>query len=163
MGTTGEPTRLSHVTTKGEARMVDVSSKPVTKREALASAKVVCDPDILEMIMGRKLSKGDALATARIAGIMAAKRTGELIPLCHPLSLDFVGVEFRRVAPGELLIECMARTSGPTGVEMEAMTGACVAALTVYDMTKAADKSIVLGPIQLECKSGGKSGDFRRS
>jgi cyclic pyranopterin monophosphate synthase len=162
MVTNGEATGLSHVSSEGEARMVDISEKAVTRREARASARVVCAPEVLDMIMGGQLSKGDALATARIAGITAAKKTGDLIPLCHPLSLDFVGVEFERVSAGELLISCTARTAGRTGVEMEAMTGASVAALTVYDMTKAADKSIVLGPIQLEHKSGGKSGDFKR-
>lgn len=163
MNAAGESKALSHITSEGDARMVDVSQKPTTRREARASARVVCDPEVLDMIMDRRLPKGDALATARIAGIMAAKRTSDLIPLCHPLSLDCVGVEFQRVAPGELLIECSAVTSGRTGVEMEAMTGASVAALTLYDMTKAADKAIVLGPIQLEYKGGGKSGEFRRS
>lgn len=163
MGSSGNVTRLSHVNSQGEARMVDVSEKPVTKRKARASAKVICDPKVLDMIAGGELPKGDALATARIAGIAAAKRTGDLIPLCHPLSLDWVGIEFQRIAPGELLIECTTRTSGRTGVEMEAMTGVSVAALTLYDMTKAADKSITLGPIQLESKNGGKSGDFRRT
>ncbi len=159
----GKSRGLSHVSSDGEARMVDVSEKAVTPREARASARVLCGCDVLDMIMGGTLSKGDALATARIAGIGAAKRTGDLIPLCHPLSLDWVQVEFDRVSEGELLISCVARTAGRTGVEMEAMVGASVAALTVYDMTKAADKSIVLGPIQLEHKSGGKSGAFTRS
>jgi cyclic pyranopterin phosphate synthase len=163
MDPAGESNSLSHITCDGDARMVDVSTKPVTKREARASARLACAPAVLDMIMDRKLPKGDALATARIAGIMAAKRTGDLIPLCHPLSLDCVSVRFQRLGPGELLIECSAVTSGRTGVEMEAMTGVSVAALTLYDMTKAADKAIVLGPIQLEYKGGGKSGEFRRS
>ena len=155
--------RLSHVTPEGEARMVDVAAKPITPREAWASATVTMKRSVLDLLMRGELPKGEALATARIAAIQAAKRTSEWIPLCHPLGLDWVGVEFDRVAPGRLRVVCTARTTARTGVEMEALTGAAAAALTIYDMAKGADKSIVIGPIQLEGKSGGRSGNFRRT
>ena len=142
--------------------MVDVSAKSVTEREATASARFQTRPDVLDALMAGKLPKGDALATARVAGILAAKRTSEWIPLCHPLSLDWVGIEFTRTAPGELAVRCTARTRGRTGVEMEALTGATAAALTLYDMAKAADKAIEIGPIRLESKSGGRSGSYLR-
>jgi len=153
---------LSHMSEGGEARMVDVSQKPATTREATASAMVRMSPAVLDQLLGGQLPKGDALATARIAGIQAAKRTAEWIPMCHPLALDWVRVEFERSAPDSLRILCTAKTTARTGVEMEAMVAAAAAALTVYDMSKSADKSIVLGPIQLERKSGGKSGDYVR-
>jgi cyclic pyranopterin monophosphate synthase len=148
---------LSHIGPKGEARMVDVSGKPITEREAAASARVRLSTQTLDALMSGSLPKGDALATARIAGIMAAKRTAEWIPLCHPLALDWVRIDFERTAPDQLLITCTAKTSARTGVEMEALTGASAAALCIYDMAKAADKSIEIGPIRLERKSGGKS------
>ncbi|MFQ5461560.1 MAG: cyclic pyranopterin monophosphate synthase MoaC [Phycisphaerae bacterium] len=163
MSESNEPERpLTHLTEAGQARMVDVSEKAVTTREAVASAVVTMAPDVLERLLGGDLPKGEALGTARIAGIQAAKRTGEWIPLCHPLGIDWVQVEFTKVSAGVLRVACMARTVARTGVEMEAMVGAAAAALTIYDMAKAADKSIVIGPIQLERKTGGKSGDFRR-
>lgn len=142
--------------------MVDVSGKSETVREATASAVVRMSVECLDLLLGGGLPKGDALATARIAGIQAAKRTAEWIPMCHPLSLDWVRIEFERFAPDSLRILCTAKTTARTGVEMEAMVGVSAAALTLYDMTKSADKSIVIGPIQLERKSGGKSGDFIR-
>ncbi len=142
--------------------MVDVSDKSLTTREAVASAQVTTKPKILDALLDGSLPKGDALATARIAGIQAAKKTSELVPLCHPLPLDWVRVEFERTDSESLLIRCIARTTAKTGVEMEAMCGAMIAALTIYDMTKAADKSIVIGPVQLESKTGGKSGTYRR-
>lgn len=154
--------KLSHLDEGGRAKMVDVSQKEVTAREATASALLRIRSDALDLLMGGGLPKGDALNTARIAGIQAAKRTAELIPLCHILPLDFVGIEFLRTGPGELALSCTARTTARTGVEMEAMTGASVAALTIYDMCKSADKAIEIGPIRLEAKSGGKSGDYRR-
>ncbi len=160
---TDAPINLSHVNERGEARMVDVSSTPVSVREAVASAGVTARPAVLDALLAGTLPKGEAVATARLAGIQAAKRTGGLIPLCHPLPIDFVDVDVDRVAPDRLAVRCTARTTARTGVEMEAMTGAAVAALTLYDMAKAADKGIVLGPIQLEEKSGGKSGTFRRA
>lgn len=143
--------------------MVDVSTKAESVREATASAIVRMSSTVLDLLLSGGLPKGDALATARIAGIQAAKRTGEWIPMCHPLSLDFVAVEFERTGVGELRILCSAKTTARTGVEMEAMVGVAAAALTVYDMTKSADKSIVIGPIQLERKTGGKSGEFVRT
>lgn len=155
--------RLSHVTPEGEARMVDVAEKPTTRREASASAILTIRKSVLDLLMRGELPKGEALATARIAAIQATKRTSDWIPLCHPLGLDWVGVEFERVAPGRLRVVCTARATARTGVEMEALTGAAAAALTIYDMAKGADKSIVIGPLQLEGKSGGRSGDFRRT
>lgn len=143
--------------------MVDVSSKKITQREAMASAVVRTRSDVLDAMLAGSLPKGDALATARIAGILAAKRTSEWIPLCHPLPLDWVQIEFKRSGSQELMIECTARTASRTGVEMEALTGASAAALTIYDMAKGVDKSMVIGPIRLERKSGGKSGTFQRN
>ncbi len=160
---TDQSIELSHLDERGEARMVDVSAKDVSVREAMASAGVTARPDVLDALLAGTLPKGEAIATARLAGIMAAKRTCDLIPLCHPLPIDFVGVDVARTAPDRLTVRCTARTTARTGVEMEAMMGASIAALTLYDMAKAADKSIVLGPVQLEEKSGGKSGPFRRS
>lgn len=154
---------LSHISESGEARMVDVSNKSITTREAVASALVTMKPEILDALLDGSLPKGDAIATARIAGIQGAKKTSELVPLCHPLPLDWVRIDFERGDPGRLLIRCTARTTAKTGVEMEAMCGAMIAALTLYDMTKAADKSIVIGPVQLESKTGGKSGSFQRA
>jgi cyclic pyranopterin phosphate synthase len=143
--------------------MVDVSAKAESVREATASAVVRMSAAVLDLLLAGGLPKGDALATARIAGIQAAKRTGEWIPMCHPLSLDFVAVDFERTGLGELRLLCSAKTTARTGVEMEAMVGVAAAALTIYDMTKSADKGIVIGPIQLERKTGGKSGDFARN
>jgi len=154
---------LSHLDERGAARMVDVSTKDVTVREAVASAGVTARTEVLDALVAGALPKGEAVATARLAGIQAAKRTGELIPLCHPLSIDWVEVTIERTDPEQLTIRCTVRTTARTGVEMEAMTGASVAALTLYDMAKAADKGIVLGPIQLERKSGGKSGTYERA
>ena len=142
--------------------MVDVSAKAVTHREACASATVRMTGEVLDALMQGTLPKGDALATARVAGILAAKRTGEWIPLCHPLVLTWVRVEFERGPSQQLLIRCSAKTVAQTGVEMEAMTGAAAAALTVYDMVKGADRTAVIGPIQLEYKTGGKSGTYHR-
>ena len=143
--------------------MVDVSAKGTTAREAVASGVVTMEPAVLDAMLGDALPKGDALATARVAGIMAAKRTSDWIPLCHPLGLDFVGIEFERAAPDALRILCRARTMSRTGVEMEALTGVSAAALTLYDMAKSADKSMVIGPIRLEEKRGGRSGEYRRA
>jgi len=154
--------KLSHIDERGEARMVDVSEKAMTVREATASAEVTVREAVLDTIFAKTLAKGDALATARIAAIMAAKRTSEWIPLCHPLALDWVGVEISRTGPVTMMITCSARTSGRTGVEMEALTGATAAALTIYDMAKAADRAMVIGPIRLDRKTGGRSGTFDR-
>lgn len=143
--------------------MVDVSDKAVTVREAVASAMIRIQPSVLDALMAGSLPKGDALNTARIAGIQAAKRTSEWIPMCHVLALGFVGIDFVRNSSGELLVNCTARATARTGVEMEALTGAAAAALTVYDMTKSADKSMEIGPIRLERKTGGKGGDYGRA
>lgn len=143
--------------------MVDVSAKPVTVREAVALAEVRMEPAVLSMLLAGGLPKGDALNTARIAGIQAAKRTAEWIPMCHVLPLDFVEMEFSAQAPGVLRIVCTVRTTARTGVEMEALTGVSAAALTIYDMAKSADKAMEIGPIRLERKTGGISGDYVRS
>jgi indole-3-glycerol phosphate synthase len=152
---------LSHVDTEGRARMVDVSDKAETDRVAVAGARVVMQPETLARIQAGEIAKGDVLATARIAGIMAAKRTPELIPLCHPLALTSVAVELACV-PERSAVEITAtcRLKGRTGVEMEALTAASVAALTVYDMCKAIDRGMVVADLRLLRKSGGKSGDY---
>lgn len=155
--------KLSHVDAEGQARMVDISAKAVTVREAVASAAVRIRADVLDALMGGRLPKGEALGTARIAGIQAAKRTADWIPMCHILALDFVAIEFMRMSEDQLGITCTARATARTGVEMEALTGAAAAALTIYDMAKSADKSIEIGPIRLERKTGGKSGNYLRS
>jgi cyclic pyranopterin phosphate synthase len=156
---------LSHFDDSGAARMVDVGQKAVTERMARASARVRMLPETLALVRdGRASKKGDVLQVARLAGIMAAKRTGELIPLCHPLPLDGVSIDF--AFPGEsvaLAIEATVRTTARTGVEMEALTAVTVAALTVYDMCKSVDRGMVIEQVQLEEKSGGKSGHFERA
>ena len=152
--------KLSHFDDAGEARMVDVSAKPATRREAEASVFVALHAETLAALPHNP--KGNPLEVARIAGIQAAKRTWELIPMCHPLPLSFVDVQAEVVAEG-IAIRATAATTAPTGVEMEAMTAAAVAALTVYDMCKAIDKGIVIRELVLERKTGGKSGDYSRS
>ena len=151
--------KLSHYDERGQARMVDVSAKTATQRTATAEAFVNIKPAVLKQLPGNK--KGDPLEVARIAGILAAKKTSDLIPMCHPLSLSHVEIQLQVKAKG-VQITASARTTGPTGVEMEALTAAAIAALTVYDMVKALDKSIEISGLRLIEKSGGKSGDFRR-
>lgn len=151
--------RLSHFDGAGQARMVDVSGKPASRREAEASAFVVMKPAVLAALP--KNPKGDPLEVARLAGIMAAKKTSDLIPLCHPLPLTFVDVSMRLCENG-VAIASKVTTTALTGVEMEAMVAVSVAALTIYDMCKAADKDIEIREIVLERKSGGKSGEYRR-
>jgi cyclic pyranopterin phosphate synthase len=151
--------QLSHFTASGQAIMVDVSAKPSTHRTATASAFVELSAAVLAALPANP--KGNPLEVARIAGIQAAKRTADLIPLCHPLPLSHIDLQ-AEIVPGGVRICATVATTAPTGVEMEALTAVAVAALTVYDMTKALDKSIVIRDIQLEEKSGGKSGDFRR-
>ena len=151
--------KLSHFDPAGRARMVDVSGKVASKREAEASGFVAVSPAVLAELPSNP--KGDPLEVARIAGIMAAKRTSELIPMCHPLPLSLVDVEMR-VCENGLAITSKVATTAETGVEMEALTAVSVAALTVYDMLKAADKGIEIREIVLERKSGGKSGEYRR-
>ncbi len=152
--------QLSHFDSAGRAVMVDVSGKQSTLRTATASAFVELSAAVLEALP--RNPKGDPLEIARFAGIQAAKRTSELIPMCHPLPLTHVDVR-AEVFEGGIRVEATAATTGPTGVEMEALTAAAVAALTIYDMTKALDKRIVIRNLQLEAKSGGKSGDFLRA
>jgi cyclic pyranopterin phosphate synthase len=154
-----QTSQLSHFDESGRARMVDVSAKTASRREATASAFVELSQEVLAALPSNP--KGNPLEVARYAGIQAAKQTSSLIPMCHPLPLSFVDVAAEIVADGVRLTAKVA-TTGPTGVEMEALTAVSVAALTIYDMTKALDKSILIRNIQLESKSGGKSGDYHR-
>ena len=151
---------LTHVNESGEARMVDVGGKENTRREAVARGFVYMAPDTLALVISGEMPKGDVLACARIAGIMAAKRTPELIPMCHPIPVDGVDVEITAKPPGTLCIEAKVRCTYKTGVEMEALTAVSVAALTVYDMCKAVDKGMIIDKIVLLEKTGGKS-DYR--
>jgi cyclic pyranopterin monophosphate synthase len=153
---------LSHLDEEGRVRMVDVGDKPVTTRIAVASGFVRMDASTVEAVRERRTPKGDPLEVARVAGIMAAKRTAELIPLCHPLPLNHVDVQLDLRADG-IAIVATASTDGKTGVEMESLTAASVAALTIYDMCKAIDKAMVITEIRLESKSGGRSGNYERS
>lgn len=153
---------LTHLDNEGRARMVDVGGKQPTVRVATASAFVRMNDETIRAIKEHKTPKGDPLETARIAGIMAAKKTSELIPLCHPLPLNQVDIDIEIEDTG-IKILASARTEAKTGVEMEAMVAAATAALTIYDMCKALDKSIVISEVRLESKSGGKSGDYVRS
>ncbi len=155
--------RLTHLDEQGHATMVDVGDKAITTRTAIAQAEVIMAPETLQAIQQDALPKGDVLAVARIAGIMAAKRTSELIPLCHPLLLSKVTVEFTLdEAAHKVIIIATVRCQGQTGVEMEALTAASVAALTLYDMAKAIDKAMVINNVSLLEKRGGKSGDWSR-
>ncbi len=154
---------LTHLDDSGRARMVDVGDKPSTERRAVARALVRVTPETAARVTAGDAPKGDVLGVARIAGIQAAKRTSELIPLCHPLALSFVGVEGSvDVEAGEIELIAEARTTGPTGVEMEALTAASVAALTVYDMVKGVQRGAEIASVALLAKSGGRSGDWRR-
>ena len=152
---------LSHVDRRGKARMVDVGAKAVTRREAEASAFVKLGPETLRLVRANRLAKGDVLGTARLAGIQAAKRTFELIPLTHPLPLDSVAVDMDVEKTG-IRVRCRVSVEARTGAEMEALTGAAVAALTVYDMVKAVERGAEVVRLRLDYKSGGKSGVFRR-
>jgi cyclic pyranopterin phosphate synthase len=155
--------QLTHLDELGRIRMVDVGEKPVTRREAIARGQVRMAPATLAAIVGGKLKKGEAMAAARIAGIMAAKRTHEMIPLCHQIPLEVVEVEFRpNSADSTLEIQARAVTDARTGVEMEAMVAVSAAALTIYDMAKAIDRAMEIGAIRLVEKRGGRSGDFSR-
>ena len=152
---------LTHVDPKGRIRMVDVGDKPVTDREAAARGSISMSAKALKLVRAGKVKKGDPLQAARLAGIMAAKKTSELIPLCHPLTLSHVSVDLTPTRTG-YTIESRVRIAGQTGVEMEALTAVAVAALTLYDMVKAVDKTMVIGDIELVEKKGGKSGHYRR-
>jgi cyclic pyranopterin phosphate synthase len=157
----GKP-RLSHIGDKGEARMVDVSDKPATARTAVAEGFIAMAPATLALLESGETPKGDVIATARIAGIMAAKRTHELIPLCHPLSLTKVSVDLEPTPePPGVRVTAEVKTSGPTGVEMEALTAVSVACLTLYDMLKAVDRAMRIGGIRVLEKAGGRSGHYR--
>jgi cyclic pyranopterin phosphate synthase len=153
---------LTHFDAQGASRMVDVGDKAVTSRIARASGKVVMQPATLTRIQQRGFAKGDVLEVARLAGIMAAKRTGDLVPLCHPLPLDGVTVQFAFADERTVTIEAEVRVTARTGVEMEALTAVSVAALTIYDMCKAIDRAMTISDIRLEEKSGGRSGHFVR-
>jgi cyclic pyranopterin phosphate synthase len=156
--------RLTHIDEAGRARMVDVSDKPVTAREAVAAGLVRMKPETLALALGGTAKKGDVRAAAEIAGVMAAKKTAELIPLCHPLSLSKVVVEVTEAEGGAgLAVTARVKTAGQTGVEMEALTAVSVACLTIYDMLKAADKAMTIEAVRLIEKTGGASGDFRRA
>jgi cyclic pyranopterin phosphate synthase len=154
---------LTHVDESGKARMVDVTDKDTTTRVAVASGRVLMKRETLDLIRANEIKKGDVLGVARVAGIMGAKRTAELVPLCHPLAITSVQVDFASVDdPPSIDITATAKVASRTGVEMEALTAVAVAALTIYDMCKAADKGMVLSDIMLVEKTGGKSGTFKR-
>jgi cyclic pyranopterin phosphate synthase len=153
--------RLTHVDESGAARMVDVSDKAVTARSATASGRVLVSPTVVELLRGEGVPKGDALAVARLAGIMGAKQTPALIPLCHPLAISGVTVDLT-VGDESVDITATVKTTDRTGVEMEALTAVSVAALTVIDMVKAVDKAAVITDVRVEAKSGGRSGDWTR-
>ena len=157
-----EEGEFSHIDENGKAVMVDVGAKEETDRTAIAAGLVSMGSEAIEALKKQDLKKGDVLGVARVAGIQAAKKTSELIPLCHPLVIDFVSIDFT-LQKSHVVIEAIAKTSGKTGVEMEAMTACSVAALTIYDMCKAIDKSITIEEIKLVEKTGGKSGDWKRS
>lgn len=153
---------LSHLDENGQAHMVDVSGKAVTDREALASARVKMKPETLNLILQGGIPKGDVFSAARIAGIMAAKRTHELIPLCHPIPLSAIDIRVEEAGDTEVLLYASVKTTWQTGVEMEALTAVSVAALTIYDMCKAVDRGMEINAVRLESKTGGKSGSFKR-
>ena len=155
--------RLTHIDETGRARMVDVSPKAETAREAVATGRIRMTPETLALALGGGGKKGDVRAVAEIAGVMAAKKTAELIPLCHPLNLSKIAVEVSETPDGSgLSVTARVKTTGPTGVEMEALTAVSVALLTLYDMLKAADKAMTIDAVRLEEKTGGASGEFRR-
>ncbi len=153
---------FSHVNAAGEANMVDISGKSVTARRAVASAVIHMQPETLRAIESDALKKGEVLAVARVAGIQGAKRCADLIPLCHPLPLTKVQIDFKRLTDTQLRIEAQCTVEGKTGVEMEALTAASIAALTVYDMCKAIDKTMMISDLCVQEKQGGKSGDWHR-
>lgn len=158
-----EKPELTHVDRRGRVKMVEVTEKPITAREAVARGEVRMRPDTLALILENRIAKGEVLAVARTAGIMAAKKTSDLIPLCHPLPLTGVEINFLPdTGSGSLGIEARVKTAAQTGVEMEAMTAVAVAALAVYDMCKAVDREMVIGNVRLVAKAGGRSGIFRR-
>ena len=153
---------LSHLNSRGEVHMVEVGERPASRREATAEGFIQMAPEVLALVLAGRTPKGDVLAVARVAAIQAAKRTWELIPLCHPIALSGVGVELEPAADGSgLRLQATARTVGSTGVEMEALTAVQVGLLTLYDMLKSADPAMTIGPVRLLVKRGGRSGDWR--
>ncbi len=154
---------LTHLNSSGEAKMVDVGQKDDTRREAVAKGRVIMKPETLELIKTAGMKKGDVLAVARVAGIMAAKKTPDLIPLCHTILVDEISIDFDLSGGDSIGITATARCSGKTGVEMEAMVAASLAALTIYDMAKSVDRGMTISEIYLESKKGGKSGVYRRN
>jgi cyclic pyranopterin monophosphate synthase len=152
--------QLTHLDDSGAARMVDVADKPATAREAIAEGRITMSPEALAAIRDGTTKKGDVLAVARIAGIMAAKKTSDLIPLCHPIALSSVTVDFE-IGDNSITATATTRTTGPTGVEMEALSAVSVSLLTLYDMAKALDRGMIIDNIRLRAKSGGRSGDWR--
>jgi len=153
---------LTHFNEEGRARMVEVTAKKETVRTAVAAGEITMQPQTLELILDKKVAKGDVLAVAQVAGIMAAKKTGDLIPMCHPLNLTGVDISFTIKKPDSIEVKAKVTCVGKTGVEMEALTAASVALLTIYDMVKAAEKGMVIKNIRLLEKTGGKSGDYKR-
>ena len=153
---------LTHLDASGKARMVDVGAKADTEREAVTRGRITMKPETLAQIKAAKLKKGDVLAVARVAGIMAAKKTSDLIPLCHPIMINDVDIEFDLSGSDSIVITATAKSTGKTGVEMEALVATSVAALTIYDMAKAVDRGMTIGEIRLESKRGGKSGVYQR-
>ena len=153
---------LNHLDEHGKAHMVDISAKSVTNREAVASGRIVMQAETLKLIAAGDLPKGDVFAVARIAGIMAAKHTSDLIPLCHPIPLSAIDIRIEANGEREIVIEARVKTTGQTGAEMEALSAVSIAALAIYDMCKAVDRSMEIKSIRLESKSGGKSGTFVR-
>lgn len=155
--------KLTHFDEEGRARMVDVGAKSITEREAVASGRVIMKPETLRRIKDKEIEKGDVFAVARVAGIMAAKKTSDLIPMCHPLAIENVEIEFQEdMEKSEVVIRTKVKYTGKTGVEMEALVATATAALTIYDMCKAVDRGMILSDIKLLKKSGGKSGTFIR-
>ena len=154
--------KLSHVSSSGEAKMVDISRKDVTVREAVARGSVIMKPTTLEQVKNASLKKGDVLAVARVAGIMAAKKVPDFIPLCHTIPIDSITIDFDLSATNCIGIIATVRSTGKTGVEMEALTAVTITALTIYDMCKAVEKGMTITDIYLESKTGGKSGTYKR-
>lgn len=153
---------LTHFNNEGRAKMVDVSDKKETKRTAIARGSLKMKPETLQLINQRKIDKGDVLGVAQVAGIMAAKKTADLIPMCHPIPVTGIDLSFKEKGEETIIVEATVKTTNVTGVEMEALTAVSIALLTIYDMCKAVDKEMVLGEIYLVTKTGGKSGDFQR-
>lgn len=156
-------TELTHFDDSGNARMVDVGEKPETDRTAIASARINMKPETLAMILNQQISKGDVLGIARVAGITGSKRTPDLIPLCHPLRIISVDIEFEPIEGNSIRAQAMVRAIDRTGVEMEALTAVTTAALTIYDMCKSVDRAMSITDVQLEQKTGGKSGSYQRA